>query len=98
MLCLQAHDVQRLLKDACNLAVQAPAEERANWACVREEMFPASDQNQYRHLRVADFSDNVSALPPEELQVQLILQLVSRGLWNDRRHRPDKRRLRLFTV
>ena len=72
MLCLQAHDAQRLLKDACTIAAQAPAEERSNWECVREEMFPVSDQNQYRHLRVADFSDNVSALPPEELQVQSI--------------------------
>lgn len=70
--CLQAHDAQRLLKDACSIAVQAPAAERANWECVRSELFPPSDENQYRHLRLADFSDNVSALPPEELQVSCL--------------------------
>ena len=28
-----------------------------------------ADVNNYRHLRIAEFSDTVSALPPEELQV-----------------------------
>lgn len=69
---VQAHDAQRLLKDACTLAVQASPEEQANWACVSHEMFPPSQDNHYRHLRVADFSDTVSALPPEELQVALL--------------------------
>lgn len=66
---LQAHDAQRLLKDACTLATQALPEDQANWACVSHEMFPPSEDNHYRHLRIADFSDTVSALPPEELQV-----------------------------
>ncbi|KAL3147449.1 hypothetical protein ABBQ38_014508 [Trebouxia sp. C0009 RCD-2024] len=67
----KAHDAQRLLKDACTLAVQASPEEQANWACVSHEMFPPSQDNHYRHLRVADFSDTVSALPPEELQAAM---------------------------
>ena len=62
---LQAHDAQRLLKDACTLATQALPEDQANWACVSHEMFPPSEDNHYRHLRIADFSDTVSALPPE---------------------------------
>ena len=74
---VQAHDVQRLLKDACSLASQAKPVEQANWACVRAEMFPPSEENQYRHLRIADFSDTVSALPPEELQVELLDPLLS---------------------
>ena len=72
---LQAHDAQRLLKDACSLAVQADPADRANWACVAQEVYAdiPADVNNYRHLRIADFSDTVSALPPEELQVDLKL-------------------------
>ena len=70
---MQAHDAQRLLKDACSLAVQASSEDQSNWACMREDMYAdaPADVNTYRHLRIADFSDTVSALPPEELQVSL---------------------------
>ncbi|KAL3162159.1 hypothetical protein ABBQ32_009867 [Trebouxia sp. C0010 RCD-2024] len=82
----KAHDAQRLLKDACTLAVQASPEEQANWACVSREMFPPSQDNHYRHLRVADFSDTVSALPPEELQAlqanipPQLIEAVQRGI------------------
>jgi len=40
---------------------------------MREEMYAdvPADVNAYRHLRIADFSDTVSALPPEELQVSI---------------------------
>lgn len=34
-----------------------------DWKCVRQESFPDSRTNEYRHYRLADFSDNVSALP-----------------------------------
>lgn len=70
---MQAHDAQRLLKDACSLAAQASPEDQSNWACMREEMYAdvPADVNAYRHLRIADFSDTVSALPPEELQVSI---------------------------
>ena len=38
---------------------------------MREETYAdvPADTNTYRHLRIADFSDTVPALPPEELQV-----------------------------
>ncbi|DBA78426.1 hypothetical protein WJX79_008278 [Trebouxia sp. C0005] len=69
----KAHDAQRLLKDACSLAVQASPEEQSNWACMREDAWRGvpADVNTYRRLRVADFSDTVSALPPEELQAAM---------------------------
>lgn len=69
----KAHDAQRLLKDACSLAVQASPEDQSNWACMREDMYAdvSADVNTYRHLRIADFSDTVSALPPEELQAAM---------------------------
>jgi hypothetical protein len=40
-----------------------------DWACVRRDAFPPepSGDNQYRHLRLHDFSDAVSQLPREEL-------------------------------
>eukprot|EP00983_Pelagomonas_calceolata_P109742 1159589-Pelagomonas_calceolata.AAC.19 len=34
-----------------------------NWKCVRQESFPDSSVNEFRHYRLADFSDNVNALP-----------------------------------
>jgi hypothetical protein len=37
------------------------------WAAVAREAFPAGDGNDYRHLRLADFSDAVAALPREEV-------------------------------
>ena len=51
--------------------MQADPADRANWACVAQEVYAdiPADVNNYRHLRIADFSDTVSALPPEELQV-----------------------------
>ena len=66
---LQAPDAQRLLKDACHVAALAPQEERDNWARAAQEQYPEGEGNEYSHLRVADFSDEASALPPEELQV-----------------------------
>lgn len=37
------------------------------WAAVARESFPAGDANDFRHLRLSDFSDAVNALPREEL-------------------------------
>mmetsp|Transcript_19161 Transcript_19161/g.41385 ORF Transcript_19161/g.41385 Transcript_19161/m.41385 type:complete len:710 (+) Transcript_19161:50-2179(+) len=42
-----------------------------DWACVQRESFPANQANEYRHLRLHDFSDNVNALPREELQAAM---------------------------
>ncbi len=35
----------------------------ADWAALARESFPPSTANDYRHLRLADFSDAVNALP-----------------------------------
>lgn len=51
-----------------NIVVEGSAED---WACVGRESFPPSVRNEYGHLRLADFSDTVSALPHEELQAAL---------------------------
>ncbi|KXZ51917.1 hypothetical protein GPECTOR_11g44 [Gonium pectorale] len=40
----------------------------ADWAAVARESFPPSASNEYRHLRLADFSDVVNALPREEVE------------------------------
>ena len=53
------------------MATLAPQEERDNWARAAQEQYPEGEGNEYGHLRVADFSDEASALPPEELQVML---------------------------
>lgn len=67
----QAQDVQAWLKRACQAALDGPLAASADdYACAREQAFPLEEpDNAYRHLRVADYSDAVAALPPEELQV-----------------------------
>ncbi|GLC35077.1 hypothetical protein PLESTM_000276900 [Pleodorina starrii] len=40
----------------------------ADWRAVARESFPSSASNEYRHLRLADFSDAVNALPREEVE------------------------------
>jgi hypothetical protein len=42
-----------------------------DWACVAAESFPAGGRNEYGHLRLADFSDAVNALPQEEMQAAM---------------------------
>ena len=37
----------------------------ADWSVVRSETFPPSPENEYQHLRILEFSDAVSRLPPE---------------------------------
>ncbi|MEW5297992.1 MAG: hypothetical protein WDW36_001159 [Sanguina aurantia] len=39
-----------------------------DWACLRRESFPESEVNEYRHMRLNDYSDAVNALPREEVQ------------------------------
>eukprot|EP00850_Spirogloea_muscicola_P014878 SM000110S18885 [mRNA] locus=s110:149940:151775:+ [translate_table: standard] len=66
----RAPDAQRLLRDAAAKVTSpgAAAEgELMDWACVRSEAF-SSATNDYRHLALADFSDTVSTLPPEDAQ------------------------------
>ncbi|CAK9211367.1 unnamed protein product [Sphagnum jensenii] len=71
----RAPEVQTWLKTAASTVADAAEKsvatknggEVANWACVRKEAFP-SDQNEYRHLLVSEFSDSTSTLPPEEMQ------------------------------
>ena len=67
----QAADAQQWLRQACALAVgDALGVAARDYACARREAFPPDEpRNLYGHLRVADFSDAVAALPPEELQV-----------------------------
>ena len=48
-----------------DVIVEGSAED---WACVAKESFPAAGRNEYGHLRLADFSDAVNALPQEEMQ------------------------------
>jgi hypothetical protein len=74
----QAQDVQGWLKRACKAAVDGPLAGSADdYACAREQAFPAAEaDNAYRHLRTADYSDAVAALPPEELQVRMQLTAI----------------------
>jgi hypothetical protein len=48
-----------------DVVIEGTAED---WACVARESFPAAGRNEYGHLRLADFSDTVNALPQEEMQ------------------------------
>ncbi|GAB4815863.1 hypothetical protein N2152v2_002909 [Parachlorella kessleri] len=67
----KAQPVQEWLKAACRRAVEGrdlpDGITAADWACVREQAFPPSDDNQYRHLRLYEFSDTVQRIPAEHL-------------------------------
>uniref|UniRef100_A0A383V684 Transcription factor 25 n=1 Tax=Tetradesmus obliquus TaxID=3088 RepID=A0A383V684_TETOB len=43
----------------------------ADWARVAAESFPGGGRNEWGHLRLADFSDAVNALPQEEMQAAM---------------------------
>ncbi|KAJ8898719.1 hypothetical protein K2173_004867 [Erythroxylum novogranatense] len=63
-------DVQKLLRDAALHVIETlehSSIEAKDWACVRKEAF-SSENNEYAHLLVSDFSDVVPTLPPENLQ------------------------------
>ncbi len=51
----------------CCAAATAPVKELSlsaeDWRCVRQESFPDSGINEFKHYRLPDFSDNVNALP-----------------------------------
>ncbi|GAB4815862.1 hypothetical protein N2152v2_002908 [Parachlorella kessleri] len=67
----KAQPVQEWLKAACRRAVEGrglpDGITAADWACVREQAIPSSDDNQYRHLRLYEFSDTVQRIPAEHL-------------------------------
>ena len=74
---VQAADAQQWLKAACRMATEEPLSiAAADFACAREQAFPSTEENAFRHLRTADFSDTVAALPPEELQVLHLMQYM----------------------
>ncbi|XP_050203604.1 uncharacterized protein LOC126653720 [Mercurialis annua] len=63
-------ELQKLLRDAALQVVETlehNSTEAKDWACVRKEVF-SSENNEYSHLLVSDFSDTVPTLPPENLQ------------------------------
>jgi hypothetical protein len=68
---LQAQPIQDWLCSAARRAASGQdlpdSLTAADWACVRDQAFPASPENQYAHLRLHDFSDTVARLPPEEI-------------------------------
>jgi len=39
-----------------------------DWKSMRNQAFPAGEENSYNHLQVHDFSDSVAAIPVEEVQ------------------------------
>ncbi|KAH7388030.1 hypothetical protein KP509_16G053800 [Ceratopteris richardii] len=62
---LQAH-----LKKAASAVLEAADEDTGeieNWACARQETF-SSDNNEYKHLHLSEFSDMATPMAPDELQ------------------------------
>ncbi|EEF47116.1 transcription factor 25 [Ricinus communis] len=63
-------DLQKLLRDSALQVVETlehNSSEAKDWACVRKEVF-SSENNEYIHLLLSDFSDIVPTIPPENLQ------------------------------
>lgn len=66
----QAGAVQEWLRRVANDATRGDATAygcgAADWAALVSQVFPDDETvNAYQHLRLADFTDNVAALPPE---------------------------------
>ncbi|KAG6546946.1 hypothetical protein Mapa_011562 [Marchantia paleacea] len=65
----RAPDLQAWLKDAAASLTKLAdkrSPEMAKWETVREKVSQSND-NQYQHLQVSEFSDSTSTLPPEEI-------------------------------
>lgn len=71
--CMQDQERFRWLKRCC-IAAAAPEAEaaRRNWAYARKELFPPSAKDDYQHLRLSMFTDDVSRLPDEVIQVNIL--------------------------
>lgn len=82
--------MQAWLKRACQRAVEGAAQlSEADWAALREQIFPPGGPNEYLHLRV--FMDTSDGLPLEEVQVTDVPDLLRRLL-----HRSEKPVLRVI--
>lgn len=67
-------ELQKWLIDAALQVIQIVNQdegEAKDWACVRKEAFQ-SDKNEYSHLSIADFSDSVPTIPPEEIRHMMV--------------------------
>ncbi|KAL2651790.1 hypothetical protein R1flu_019918 [Riccia fluitans] len=65
----RAPELQAWLKDAAATLTELAKKrspEMAKWESVREEVFQSND-SQYQHLQVSEFSDSTSTLPLEEI-------------------------------
>ncbi|KAF9688010.1 hypothetical protein SADUNF_Sadunf02G0152600 [Salix dunnii] len=63
-------DLQKFLRNSALQVIETlenSSSDAKDWACVRKEAF-SSENNEYGHLLVSDFSDTVPTLPPENLQ------------------------------
>lgn len=70
---MQAPDALAWLRQACRMATSPPEHLPAalDLAAVAAEVFPPSEVNHYRHLRLFDFTDDAAALPPDEIRAAL---------------------------
>ncbi|XP_073315779.1 uncharacterized protein [Primulina huaijiensis] len=75
-------DLQKLLLDSARLVIETLKDQGSiarDWACVREEAF-SSENNEYSHLLISDFSDATPTMPPDNLQDFIVDQ---RAVGND---------------
>lgn len=56
----------------CCEAAAAPGNEgqRLSWRAAKQQLWPASKENEFAALRISQFSDDIAALPEEELQAR----------------------------
>ena len=82
---MQAQEVQHWLRTVCRGALQPGAATADGLTAdalraVREEVYPPTADNAYAHLRVAEFSDQVAALPAEVRSQRWVLCAPYAGL------------------
>ena len=64
-------EIQKCLKSAASACADSPEDE--DLRALRMEIFPASEVNEYRHISIPDFSDQLNHIP-EEVLAQLAPQ------------------------
>ena len=63
-------DIQSWMLSAVNQILEKSSDQAADFQALRSEIFPPSEVNEYRHIQVADFSDQMNHIP-EDVLMQL---------------------------
>lgn len=77
---MQESKIHTWLFRCCKEAVESSQEQAVkDWMATRKEWWPPSKTNDYSRFRLSDFTDDVAALPQDELPVGFSLPCFSQA-------------------